>query len=334
MRHDQGDRPRAVHRGGQRRAWVAASPSIVRSAAAWWRLCSLTATPRLSASMAIATIRAVRDSRRTGSVGYRPALTALERWGALPWGHGRLSREAPAGRAARLLRRRRPGRADGRARARAARRRRSTCARRSCTTSTWSSSCASAARSSSRSDDEVPEGATVVFSAHGVSPAVHAEAAAPRAGHDRRDLPAGDQGPREALKFAADGYTIVLDRPRRPRGGRGHDGRGAGAHRSGGDRGGRRRARGRRSRRSSPTSRRPRCRSTRRARSSAACASGSRRSSGPRTDDICYATTNRQAAVKQMAPQCDLVLVIGSRNSSNSNRLVEVAREHGAALAT
>ena len=51
---------------------------------------------------------------------------------------------------------------------------------------------------------------------------------------------------------------------------------------------------------------------------------------GPRTDDICYATTNRQAAVKQLAVQCDLVLVIGSRNSSNSNRLVEVAREHGA----
>jgi 4-hydroxy-3-methylbut-2-enyl diphosphate reductase len=52
---------------------------------------------------------------------------------------------------------------------------------------------------------------------------------------------------------------------------------------------------------------------------------------GPRTDDICYATTNRQAAVKQMAPLCDLVLVIGSKNSSNSNRLVEVAREYGAA---
>ena len=51
---------------------------------------------------------------------------------------------------------------------------------------------------------------------------------------------------------------------------------------------------------------------------------------GPRTDDICYATTNRQAAVKQLARKCDLVLVIGSRNSSNSNRLVEVAREHGA----
>jgi 4-hydroxy-3-methylbut-2-enyl diphosphate reductase len=51
---------------------------------------------------------------------------------------------------------------------------------------------------------------------------------------------------------------------------------------------------------------------------------------GPRTDDICYATTNRQLAVRQMAAHCDLVLVIGSRNSSNSNRLVEVARHHGA----
>ena len=51
---------------------------------------------------------------------------------------------------------------------------------------------------------------------------------------------------------------------------------------------------------------------------------------GPKSDDICYATTNRQMAVRQMARECDLVLVIGSRNSSNSNRLVEVARDHGA----
>jgi 4-hydroxy-3-methylbut-2-enyl diphosphate reductase len=50
---------------------------------------------------------------------------------------------------------------------------------------------------------------------------------------------------------------------------------------------------------------------------------------GPRTDDICYATTNRQAAVKQMAGSCDLMLVIGSRNSSNSVRLVEVAHDCG-----
>jgi 4-hydroxy-3-methylbut-2-enyl diphosphate reductase len=51
---------------------------------------------------------------------------------------------------------------------------------------------------------------------------------------------------------------------------------------------------------------------------------------GPKSDDICYATTNRQMAVRQMARECDLVLVIGSRNSSNSTRLVEVARDHGA----
>jgi 4-hydroxy-3-methylbut-2-enyl diphosphate reductase len=50
---------------------------------------------------------------------------------------------------------------------------------------------------------------------------------------------------------------------------------------------------------------------------------------GPRKDDICYATTNRQWAVKAMLPEVDLVLVIGSGNSSNSNRLVEVARAGG-----
>ena len=50
----------------------------------------------------------------------------------------------------------------------------------------------------------------------------------------------------------------------------------------------------------------------------------------PKSEDICYATTNRQIAVKEIAAECDLVLVIGSTNSSNSNRLVEVAREYGA----
>ena len=50
----------------------------------------------------------------------------------------------------------------------------------------------------------------------------------------------------------------------------------------------------------------------------------------PPSDDICYATQNRQVAVKEIAPQADLVLVVGSRNSSNSVRLVEVALEHGA----
>ncbi|MGH3451562.1 MAG: 4-hydroxy-3-methylbut-2-enyl diphosphate reductase [Haloechinothrix sp.] len=50
----------------------------------------------------------------------------------------------------------------------------------------------------------------------------------------------------------------------------------------------------------------------------------------PPSDDICYATSNRQVAVKAMAPECDLVVVVGSRNSSNSKRLVEVALQAGA----
>jgi len=50
----------------------------------------------------------------------------------------------------------------------------------------------------------------------------------------------------------------------------------------------------------------------------------------PPSDDICYATQNRQVAVKAMAPECQLVIVVGSRNSSNSVRLVEVALGGGA----
>ena len=50
---------------------------------------------------------------------------------------------------------------------------------------------------------------------------------------------------------------------------------------------------------------------------------------GPKAEDICYATSNRQAAVKQIAPACDLVLVIGAPNSSNSVRLVEVSERYG-----
>lgn len=52
--------------------------------------------------------------------------------------------------------------------------------------------------------------------------------------------------------------------------------------------------------------------------------------SGPKKDDICYATQNRQDAVKVLATRCDLVIVVGSPNSSNSNRLREVARKQGA----
>ena len=50
---------------------------------------------------------------------------------------------------------------------------------------------------------------------------------------------------------------------------------------------------------------------------------------GPIKEDICYATTNRQAAVKKIAPNCEMFFIIGSRNSSNSARLVEVSKKSG-----
>ena len=177
--------------------------------------------------------------------------------------------------------------------------------------------------------DEIPEGAVTVFSAHGVSPAVHADA-------QRRGLrtidatcPLVTKVHREAVKFAADGYTIVLI---------GHSGHeevegtmGEAPERivlveSEEDVDGLEVDDPERMAYISQT--------TLSVDETRAIINRLRERFpaivGPRTDDICYATTNRQAAVKQMAPHCDLVLVIGSRNSSNSNRLVEVARDHGA----
>jgi 4-hydroxy-3-methylbut-2-en-1-yl diphosphate reductase len=179
------------------------------------------------------------------------------------------------------------------------------------------------------SETEVPEGATVVFSAHGVAPSVHANAA-------DRDLhtidatcPLVTKVHVEAKKFAAEGYTIVLI---------GH----AGHEEVEGTMG---EAPGhivlieneqdvdglevKDPQRVAYISQ-----TTLSVDETRAIIARLRERFpaivGPRTDDICYATTNRQAAVKQLARECDLVLVIGSRNSSNSNRLVEVAREHGA----
>src|SRR3989441_5019708 len=178
-------------------------------------------------------------------------------------------------------------------------------------------------------ETEVPEGATVVFSAHGVAPSVHANAAERKLFAIDATCPLVTKVHVEAKKFAAEGYTIVLI---------GH----AGHEEVEGTMG------------EVPghivlieteddvdalevenpdklaylTQTTLSVDETRtiinrlRARFPNVI--------GPRTDDICYATTNRQAAVKQMAEHCDLVLVIGSRNSSNSNRLVEVARDHGA----
>jgi 4-hydroxy-3-methylbut-2-enyl diphosphate reductase len=178
-------------------------------------------------------------------------------------------------------------------------------------------------------DDAIPEAAVTVFSAHGVSPAVHADA-------ERRGLqtidatcPLVTKVHREALKFAQEDYTIVLI---------GHSGHEEVEGTMGEapehialvetaedvDR----------LEVADPERVAYVSQTTLSVDETRAIIARLRERfpaiTGPRTDDICYATTNRQAAVKQMAPLCDLVLVIGSRNSSNSNRLVEVARDHGA----
>jgi 4-hydroxy-3-methylbut-2-en-1-yl diphosphate reductase len=178
-------------------------------------------------------------------------------------------------------------------------------------------------------EDSIPEGAITVFSAHGVSPAVHADA-------ERRGLqtidatcPLVTKVHREAVKFAGEGYTIVLI---------GH----AGHEEVEGTTG------------EAPdhivlvqteedvdTLEVPDPDKVAYISQTTLSVDETRtiinklrekfpNITGPRTDDICYATTNRQAAVKQMAAQCDLVLVIGSTNSSNSQRLVDVARDYGA----
>ncbi len=177
---------------------------------------------------------------------------------------------------------------------------------------------------------EVPEGEMVVFSAHGVAPAVHDNAAARRLRTVDATCPLVTKVHVEARRFAADGYTIVLI---------GHEGHEEVEGTTG----------------EAPDSivlvqtaaevdalevEDPErvafiTQTTLSVDETAEIIAALRRRfpsiTSPKSDDICYATTNRQIAVKQLARECDLVLVIGSTNSSNSNRLVEVAREHGAA---
>ncbi len=179
------------------------------------------------------------------------------------------------------------------------------------------------------SETEVPEGATVVFSAHGVAPTVHANAATLNLKTIDATCPLVTKVHVEAKKFAADGYTIVLV---------GH----AGHEEVEGTMGEapehiiliESEADVDTLEVADPEKVAYISQTTLSVDETQAIINRLRQRfpkiTGPRTDDICYATTNRQAAVKQLARQCDLVLVIGSSNSSNSNRLVEVAREHGA----
>ena len=103
----------------------------------------------------------------------------------------------------------------------------STCASRSSTTSMSSPTWSARGAIFVEELDEVPDGATVVFSAHGVSPAVRADAAGAQARRDRRDLPARQQGARRGAPLRRGGQDDLPDRPRGPRGGRGHRRRGA-----------------------------------------------------------------------------------------------------------
>jgi len=178
-------------------------------------------------------------------------------------------------------------------------------------------------------EHQVPEGETVVFSAHGVAPSVHAGAEARGLKTIDATCPLVTKVHVEAKKFAAQGYTIVLI---------GH----AGHEEVEGTMG---EAPDHivlieteddvdRLEVADPDKISYISQTTLSVDETTAIINKLRERFpnivGPRTDDICYATTNRQMAVRQMAPHCDLVLVIGSANSSNSNRLVEVARDHGA----
>jgi 4-hydroxy-3-methylbut-2-enyl diphosphate reductase len=177
-------------------------------------------------------------------------------------------------------------------------------------------------------ETEVPEGALVVFSAHGVAPSVHANAKMRNLRTIDATCPLVTKVHVEARKFAEKGYTIVLI------GHQGHE------------------------EVEGTTGEAPEnivlvetvedvenlevadpnhvayiTQTTLSVDETAQIIARLREKFpnvvSPKSDDICYATTNRQIAVKQLARECDLVLVIGSTNSSNSQRLVDVTRELG-----
>lgn len=179
---------------------------------------------------------------------------------------------------------------------------------------------------------EVPEGAIVVFSAHGVAPVVHAEAAARGLRTIDATCPLVTKVHLEARRFAADDYDIVLI---------GHDGHEevvgttgeAPAHIHLVD--GTRDAAGVAVR--DPHKVAYLSQTTLSVDETEQTVAALRERfpalQGPPSADICYATSNRQLAVKEIAQDADLVLVVGSANSSNSVRLVEVALAAGARAA-
>ncbi|WP_210605175.1 4-hydroxy-3-methylbut-2-enyl diphosphate reductase [Brevibacterium oceani] len=179
---------------------------------------------------------------------------------------------------------------------------------------------------------EVPEGARVVFSAHGVSPTVHAEAADRSLATIDATCPLVTKVHKEAIRFARDDFRILLV---------GH----AGHEEVEGTMG---EAPEQITLVQNPEEARTVevleseklvwiSQTTLSVDETMATVNILRQRfpqlQDPPSDDICYATQNRQVAVKKIAPEADLVLVVGSANSSNSVRLVEVALEHGAKAA-
>jgi 4-hydroxy-3-methylbut-2-enyl diphosphate reductase len=176
--------------------------------------------------------------------------------------------------------------------------------------------------------DQVPAGANVVFSAHGVAPEVHRQAAARGLRVVDATCPLVTKVHQEARKFAAKGYDIVLV------GHQGHEevagtmGQAPGAVHLVADEQDATRVEV-----ADPERVAYLTQTTLSVDETAGVVEALRQRfpvlAGPRSDDICYATQNRQAAIKALARECQLVLVIGAENSSNSQRLVEVARAHG-----
>lgn len=177
--------------------------------------------------------------------------------------------------------------------------------------------------------DQVPEGSIVIFSAHGVSPAVHQQAAARNLKTIDATCPLVTKVHQEARRFAAEDLQILLI---------GHEGHeeveGTAGEApdhvqlvDGLD--------GARNVQIDPNRPVAWLSQTTLSVDETLEAVGILKNRFPQlqdppSDDICYATQNRQVAIKQIAPQADLVLVVGSKNSSNSVRLVEVALEYGA----
>jgi 4-hydroxy-3-methylbut-2-enyl diphosphate reductase len=180
--------------------------------------------------------------------------------------------------------------------------------------------------------DEVPTGATVVFSAHGVAPTVHAEAAERQLRTIDATCPLVTKVHSEARRFAREDYDILLI---------GHEGHEevVGTTGQAPDRihlvDGPEDAAGVKVR--DPSRVAYLSQTTLSVDETVTTVEALRERfphlQGPPSDDICYATQNRQVAVKEIADKVDLILVVGSPNSSNSVRLVEVALDAGAPAA-